>query len=168
MGLLIHWLALTRSPGNGWRGLCSHLFIQRWSPNPWRQTCGSGSTLTPQAIHGCVNARERSAAPTELPPLTMGGSQWDAIFWGFVASVSLLVSANLGARFKPSGKTVAALLALTVGGLARESQRGGPLRAQSQDQWSPCRSPPDGRVRHAPGHGSRSGSQPDAHLRSCR
>jgi ZIP family zinc transporter len=54
-------------------------------------------------------------APTELPPLTMGGSQWDAIFWGFVASVSLLVSASLGARFKPSGKTVAGLLAFTAG-----------------------------------------------------
>ena len=53
--------------------------------------------------------------PFEMPPMTQGGSQWDALFWGFVASVSLLVSAVVGSRLKPGTKTVAGLLAFTAG-----------------------------------------------------
>ena len=54
-------------------------------------------------------------APIDMPAMTQGGSQWDALFWGFVASVSLLVSAVVGSRFKPGTKTVAGLLAFTAG-----------------------------------------------------
>lgn len=50
-----------------------------------------------------------------MPPLQQGGTQWDALLWGFVASVSLVVSALLGARFKPGTKTVSGLLAFTAG-----------------------------------------------------
>ena len=54
-------------------------------------------------------------APIEMPPMTQAGSQWDALLWGFVASVSLLVSAMVGSRLKPGTKTVAGLLAFTAG-----------------------------------------------------
>lgn len=53
--------------------------------------------------------------PVDLPPISQGGSQWDALLWGFVASVSLLVSAVAGSRFKPGTKAVAGLLAFTAG-----------------------------------------------------
>jgi len=53
--------------------------------------------------------------PFEMPPMTQGGSQGDALLWGFVASVSLLVSAVVGSRLKPGTKTVAGLLAFTAG-----------------------------------------------------
>lgn len=58
-----------------------------------------------------------SALPP-IPPmesLTQAGTQWDAILWGFIASVSLVGSAIIGARFKPSTKAVAGLLAFTAG-----------------------------------------------------
>ena len=52
---------------------------------------------------------------TVLTGATTGGTQWDAIYWGFIASVSLTASAFLGARLKPSTKVIAGLLAFTAG-----------------------------------------------------
>jgi zinc transporter, ZIP family len=46
---------------------------------------------------------------------TEAGTQFDALFWGFMASVSLTVSAFLGVRFKPGAKAVSGLLAFTAG-----------------------------------------------------
>jgi ZIP family zinc transporter len=50
-----------------------------------------------------------------MSSISQAGTAWDALFWGFVASVSLLASAIAGSRFKPGTKSVARLLAFTAG-----------------------------------------------------
>ena len=42
-------------------------------------------------------------------------TQFDAIFWGFAASVSTVFSAYVGARYKPRAKIVAGVLSFTAG-----------------------------------------------------
>ena len=52
---------------------------------------------------------------TGMSSISQAGTSWDALLWGFVASVSLLASAIAGSRFKPGTKSVARLLAFTAG-----------------------------------------------------
>ena len=49
------------------------------------------------------------------PSLTQGGTTLDAMAWSFVAMVSALIAAGLGAVFQPSKKFTAVFLAFSCG-----------------------------------------------------